>query len=60
MLCKRCRIVMTTGTRYEQKEGKGQTLYRRYSECGRCHDRVYTNISNFQETIANAIKNRKI
>lgn len=41
MLCKKCMTVMKTGTTYEQnKEGKSSA--RRYRECNKCHDKVYT------------------
>ncbi len=51
MFCRRCMIVMGTGTRYEQKKGQDRPSYSRYFECGKCHDRVYTNAPNFQETM---------
>lgn len=51
MLCKRCSIVMGTGTRYEQRKGRDRPSYRRYYECKKCKDRVYINSSNFQETL---------
>lgn len=49
MLCKKCMIVMRTGTRYEQRKGHDSPSNRKYYECNRCYDRVYTNASNFQE-----------
>lgn len=51
MLCKRCMTVMESGTSYEQKKGQGKPSHRRYFECGKCHDRVYTNTPNFQEML---------
>ena len=44
--------VMGTGTRYEHKKGQDKSSYRRYFECRKCHDRIYTNASNFQEMLA--------
>ena len=41
-------VVMGTGTRYEQnKDGKSSN--RRFHECKKCHDKVFTNEPNFQE-----------
>lgn len=51
MLCERCMAVMKTGTRYEQQNGQGKSLHRRYVECLKCHDRIYTNTPNFQEIL---------
>lgn len=51
MLCKRCMNVMKTGTTYEQKKGDGKPLARRFHECKKCHDKVYTKEPNFQELI---------
>ena len=52
MLCKRCRVVMeTTGTTYEQKRGKDKTSHKRFCECKKCGDRVYTDAPNFQEML---------
>lgn len=51
MLCKKCMIVMVSGTRYEQNKKQGNPLHRRFFECGKCHDRVYANIPNFQEML---------
>lgn len=53
MICKRCMTVMGTGTTYEQrKDGKPST--RRYYECKKCYDRVYTKEPNFQERMSKA------
>lgn len=48
MLCKRCMTVMGTGTTYEQRKD-GKSSARRYYECKKCHDKVYTKEHNFQE-----------
>ena len=53
MLCKRCMTVMGTGTSYEHT-GDGWYLTRRYHECKKCHDRVYTKEPNFQECMSKA------
>lgn len=59
MLCKRCLIVMKTGTSYEQKKGQDKPSHRRFFECGKCHDKIYTNAPNFQEIMRNeSEKNR--
>ncbi len=59
MLCRRCMTVMEIGTRYEQNRGQNKPSHRRYFECGKCHDRVYTNGPNFQEYMNKALeKNR--
>lgn len=60
MLCKRCMVVMGTGTRYEQGRGKNKPSYKRFFECNECHDRVYVNTLNFQEVLAKeSSKNRR-
>lgn len=41
-------IVMETGTTYEQKKD-GKPSARRFCECKKCHDKVYTKEPNFQE-----------
>lgn len=43
--------VMGAGTRYEQRKGQEQPSHKRFFECGKCHDRVYTNALNFQEIL---------
>lgn len=48
MLCKRCMIVMGTGTTYEQNENGGSSA-KRFHECKKCRDKVYTKEPNFQE-----------
>lgn len=53
MLCKRCMIVMATGTTYEQRRD-GKSSARRFHECKRCHDKVYTKEPNFQECMNKA------
>lgn len=53
MLCKRCMIVMGTGTTYEQKKDC-KPSFRRFHECKKCHDKVYTKEPNFQEYMVKA------
>lgn len=53
MLCKRCMTIMGTGTSYEQKKGQEKPSHRRFFECGKCHDKIYTNAPNFQEIMRN-------
>lgn len=49
MLCKRCMTVMKPGTTYDQRKKDNKPLARRFHECKRCGDKVYTNEPNFQE-----------
>lgn len=48
MLCKRCMIVMRTGTTYEQRKDDKSSA-RRFHKCKKCNDKVYTKEPNFQE-----------
>lgn len=50
MLCKRCMTVMAAGTTYEQNKD-GKPSHRKYHECKKCHDKVYTKESNFKEML---------
>lgn len=56
MLCKRCMMVMGTGTTYEQRKEDGKSSARRYYECKnkKCRYRVYTKEPNFQECMSRA------
>lgn len=54
MLCKRCMVIMESGTRYERRKDQSGTTARRFHECKECHKRVYTNESNFQEYLKSA------
>lgn len=59
MLCKRCMVVMGTGTTYEKKRGDSKPSARRFHECKKCQDKVYTKEHNFQECMSKAAeKNR--
>ncbi len=58
MLCKRCMIVMRTGTTYEKKNGEGLSA-RRFYECKKCHDKIFTKEPNFQEYINRASKKQR-
>lgn len=49
MLCKRCLSVMRTGTEYHSGENGGEKRYRRFYECKKCRDKIYTKEPNFQE-----------
>lgn len=49
MLCDRCRVVMKSGTTYEQRNGRGSS--RRYDECPMCHEKRYNKASNFHEVL---------
>lgn len=48
MLCKRCMSVMGTGTTYKRRKD-GKAFAKRFHECKKCHDRIYTKELNFQE-----------
>lgn len=61
MLCKRCMAVMRTGTTYEQRKDNGGASARRFRECRKCRDKVYTCEPNFQEymnKVSNKYRNR--
>lgn len=45
--------VMATGTTYEQRRD-GKSSARRFHECKKCHDKVYTKEPNFQEYMSKA------
>lgn len=47
--------VMAVGTTYEQKKD-GKPSHRRYHECRKCHEKVYTKEPNFQECINKALE----
>lgn len=53
MLCKRCMTVMGTGTTYEHRKD-GRLSARRFHECQKCHDKIYTKEPSFQECISKA------
>lgn len=58
MVCKRCMTVMGTGTTYEQnKDGKYSA--RKFHECKKCHDKIYTKESNFQEYISKSLEKHR-
>ena len=41
--------VMGTGTTYEHKNGNKNPTARRFYECKKCRDKIYTKEPNFQE-----------
>lgn len=45
---------MGTGTTYEQRKDNGKSFARRFHECKKCGDRVYTHEPNFQECMNKA------
>ncbi len=45
--------VMETGTTYEQNK-EGKSLAKRFHECKKCHDKVYTKEPNFQKYMSKA------
>lgn len=56
MLCKKCMTAMESGTIYE-KDKVGKTSARRFHECKKCHDKVYTKEYNSQECMSKSSKN---
>lgn len=57
MLCNRCRVVMKSGTTYEQKNGSGSS--KRYDECPKCHDKRYNKVPNFHELLHMVAKSQR-
>lgn len=49
---------MKTGTTYEQKKDGG-TSARRYYECKKCHDKIYTKEKSFRECLVEAFEQTK-
>lgn len=45
--------IMGTGTTYEQSRD-GKPLARRFYECKKCHNKIYTKEPNFQECVNKA------
>ena len=58
MLCKNCMVTMGIGTTYEQKKD-GKTAARRFHECKKYHNKVYTKELNFQEYMNKASDERR-
>lgn len=61
MICKRCMTVMGTGTTYEQRKGGNRPSAKRFHECKKCGDKIYTKEPNFQEymsKVSEKCKNR--
>lgn len=59
MLCRKCMIIMDSGTRYEKRKGQDKPSHKRYFECGKCHSRIYTNTHNFQEVLVKESKKNR-
>lgn len=51
-------VTMGTGTTYEQKKD-GKTAARRFHECKKYHNKVYTKELNFQEYMNKASDERR-
>lgn len=47
--------VMVAGTTYERSRD-GKSSARRYYECKKCHDKVYTKEPNFQECMSKVLE----
>lgn len=54
MLCRNCMRVMSSGTEYHPKKDARDKGYRRFYECKKCGDKVFTKESNFQECMSKA------
>lgn len=54
MLCNKCKVMMKSGTTYEQKNGHDTA--KRYDECPKCHDKKYNNLPNFQELLVSEVQ----
>lgn len=52
MFCNRCRVVMKSGTTYEQRNGRDSA--KRFDECPKCHNKKYNNSLIFQELLTKA------
>lgn len=59
MICKRCMVIMESGTQYHQKKNNKDMGYRRYNKCPKCYDKVYNNSPNFQETLVRELEKSK-
>ena len=46
MLCRRCMMVMETGTTYEKRKGDDKPSSKRFYKCKKCGDKVYTKEPN--------------
>jgi len=53
MICKKCGIVMESGTEYNPKRDNRDKGYRRYSKCRKCCNKIYNSSPNFQEILGN-------
>lgn len=51
--------VMGTGTTYEWRKGDNNPLAKRFYECKKCRDRVYTIEPNLQKCMNDVSKNKK-
>lgn len=51
--------LMKSGTSYKQKKD-GKYSVRRFHECKKCHEKVYTNEPNFQEYMNKAKEKKRI
>lgn len=53
-------VVMKSGTSYEQKKNGNRKRYKRYDECPKCHEKIFSNAPNFQETLAKETEKKVI
>lgn len=53
MLCKICMNVMETGITYEQNKERKSSA-KRFYECKKCHDKIYTKELNFHKFLSKA------
>lgn len=59
MLCSRCMTVMRSGTSYGKDENGAKPFAKRFHECKKCHERIYTKEPNFQEYLKETIGKAK-
>lgn len=49
MICSRCGVIMKSGTRYEQREGRKSS--KKFDECPKCHEKKFGNQITFFEEL---------
>ena len=54
--CRYCKVEMIPGTTYRRKRNKNDKGCKRFHECPKCKDKVYTNTANFQEMLERTIE----
>lgn len=49
-ICRRCNVLMKSGTHYEKERSK------RYTECPKCYEKVYSNGDSFRDILHSKLK----